>query len=227
MKTKMNIICILIFVSIVGSFVDFYINSGGETWADVRKGAEDGMNTPIHDSGNVPADTKSYRKLAYVNVHPKDYSAFPDSVFNEATGQWMPAQYRGRIVVEQQVEHNLGFEMIIIGLSSIITIIAAIILFITFIRLILRINKSIIFHWTNVHKLRWIGGCMLVIFASFGLSDWMNYIINSTNVNLTNYVVSSEGIWDFTMLISGLGVLLIAEIFAIGLRLQEEQELTI
>lgn len=227
MKTKMNIICILIFVSIIASFVEFYINSGGEAWADIRRGAQDGWNSPEYEGSHIPADTELYRKSSYLNIRPKDYSVFSDSVFNEATGKWMPAQYRGTLIVENEVEHEFGLEKAFIGLSSFIIFIAAIILFIAFIRLILKINKSIIFHWTNVHKLRWIGVCMLVMFASFGLAGWLNYTIDRANIDLPDYVISSEGIWNFSLLISGLGVLLIAEIFAIGLRLQEEQELTI
>lgn len=164
----------------------------------------------------------------FLNVHPKDYSSYVDSVFNEKTGQWIQAQYRGTIVVEQPlVNKDYIWANALIVLSSFIILIAAVILFIAFIRLILKINKSIIFHWTNVHKLRWIGSCMLVMFVAFGISGWMHNLINEANIGLKDYIISYEGVWDFQLLISGLGVLLIAEIFAIGLRLQEEQELTI
>ncbi|GEM_PF-58064 len=227
MKTKMNIICVLIFVSIVASFVEFYINSGGETWADMRNASENAWNNPQYEGAHVQDETNLYLDRSYLTVRPKDHAVFSDSIYNEATGQWIPAQYRGTVVVENMVEHNFDLLNGLIGLASIIVLVSAIILFVAFIRLIFKINKSIIFHWTNVHKLRWIGSCMLVIFAAFGLANWMHYLIDSASFSLSKYEISSEGIWDFSLLISGLGVLLVAEIFAMGLRLQEEQELTI
>lgn len=227
MKTKMNIICLLIFASILASIVEFIIVSGNDVAAGFMRGFEEGGAGISVRTDIQPKDTETQAMSMFLNLRPKDNFAVSDSLFNEATGQWMPAQFRGNVVVEQAYNHVNPWRSAIIMINTFIVLIAIITLFITFIRLINKINKSVIFDWGNVAKLRRIGYCMIIMFVGMGLMGWMHHLDYTANVVLKDYVISADGIWNFTLLISGLAVLLMGEIFAIGLRMQEEQELTI
>ncbi len=81
------------------------------------------------------------------------------------------------------------------------------------------INKSIVFSWKNVRLFRWSG---IMLFIHYFLS---------TAINQIDYRVfhSFDGRWVNNMpaLVPAVFILLVAEIFAVGLRLQEEQDLTI
>lgn len=81
-----------------------------------------------------------------------------------------------------------------------------------------RINKSIVFDWKNVKMFRWTG---IILAAYFVISTVRNaigmFFIQHVSGNPVNYQA----------LVATLFVLMITEIFAIGLRLKEDNELTI
>jgi hypothetical protein len=94
-----------------------------------------------------------------------------------------------------------------------------------FCKLIMSVAKSKIFEWSNVRRLRYIGGTLIALFLFefiLGIPFWLKA---KDYVSFSNYRLDPES--DALFLILGLFFLLIAEIFAKGLRLQEEQELTI
>lgn len=93
---------------------------------------------------------------------------------------------------------------------------AAIVPFVCFIRFILNVNRNKVFEWDNVLMLR-ITGLGLLLFALLGSAEEL----------LSG--VSLERVYDdfFEILIFCVFNLMVAETFAIGLKLKEEQDLTI
>ena len=88
------------------------------------------------------------------------------------------------------------------------------------------INKSDIFNWKNVRRLRWLGVALLLNFISEAVPALMNDYELSSVFSLSGY--SMETSIDSVMLvILGLVSLIVGEVFAIGLKMKEEQDLTI
>lgn len=89
---------------------------------------------------------------------------------------------------------------------------------ILFIVVISNINKGLVFVWKNITLFRWIayllGGHAVV-------STVINYMSKQATVTFEGNP------FDYQALIAAVFVLVIAEIFAIGLRMKEEQELTV
>lgn len=102
---------------------------------------------------------------------------------------------------------------------------------ILFILVIRNINRGIVFDWSNIRLFRSTG---IVLGVHFLLSTAINYINYYLLPPLANNTAGElmptfyKGyVTDYPALIAMLFILIISEVFAIGLRLQEEQELTI
>ncbi len=97
---------------------------------------------------------------------------------------------------------------------------------IIFVLIIRNINKAIVFSWKNIQLFRVLG---IVMFIHFILSTGINFIdhyILETYKDIP-YELYTGNVIDYAALIASVFILIIAEVFAVGLRLQEEQELTI
>lgn len=218
MKTRLNIFCILIFVTIICSFVHFLHPDGGNGIGDFYRGFKDGWNS--HDS------LYSAREF-HVSLYKTDTSSFTDSLYNARTGRQVSVEYATATIKEKQQQVAVWID--ILSFIFCLVIITAMISQINcFIRFVLAVNRSVIFHWVNVRRLRWIGWSMIVVFISTAVLTycWNAEVIAA--VDIPGYKVRfDESMWDFFTLILGFGALIIAEAFAMGLRLQEEQELTV
>ena len=95
-------------------------------------------------------------------------------------------------------------------------IVAAIVSFISFIRFILNVNRNKVFVWENVNLLR-LAACGLMILALVAAGDELY-----TGCSFVEVYVHF-----FDAFIFGVFNLIVAEVFAVGLKLQEEQDLTI
>ena len=95
-------------------------------------------------------------------------------------------------------------------------VVAALVSFISFIRFILNVNHNKVFVWENVKLLR-LTACGLMILAVVAAGDELYSGCSFTEVY--NHF--------FDAFLFGAFNLIISEVFAIGLKLQEEQDLTI
>ena len=100
--------------------------------------------------------------------------------------------------------------------AEMFAIVAALVSFISFVRFILNVNRNKVFVWENVNLLR-LAACGLMILAVVAAGDELY-----TGCSLVE-------VYDhfFDAFIFGVFNLIVAEVFAIGLKLQEEQDLTI
>ena len=102
----------------------------------------------------------------------------------------------------------LGFVVIYFGIRATVS----------FIRFILNVNRDKVFIWENVRLLRWTGWGFLVAILCMSVHDLI------VHVPLEKIYQDYSPMSDFTF---GVFCLIVAEVFAIGLKLQEEQDLTI
>lgn len=98
----------------------------------------------------------------------------PDSILNEKTGQKIPVAYSQMIVQVNEKSNTLN--MVITGLLSFIGSICVIVALVYFIKLIISINKSTIFDWKNVKRLRIMGYALLIQFLLYHNSSTDGFI---------------------------------------------------
>lgn len=101
-------------------------------------------------------------------------------------------------------------------MAEMFAIVAALVSFISFIRFILNVNRNQVFVWENVNLLR-LTACGLMLLAVIASCDEL---------------YSGCGFVDiydhfFDAFLFGVFNLIVAEVFAVGLKLQEEQDLTV
>jgi len=127
----------------------------------------------------------------------------------------LPLCSREELGIPHYNVHDISYiELIVLLLGLIFLIFLFVASFIKFIKFILNINKEKVFVKENIPLLRWIGCSYIYVFI---FSIYFNCI-----VDCDEWV----GEW-FDALVQGMFYLIIAEAFAIGIKLREEQELTI
>ena len=100
--------------------------------------------------------------------------------------------------------------------AELFAIVAAIVSFLSFVRFILNVNRNKVFVWENVNLLR-LAACGLMVLAVVAAGDEL--------YTGCGFVEVYDHFFD--AFIFGVFNLIVAEVFAIGLKLQEEQDLTI
>ena len=100
--------------------------------------------------------------------------------------------------------------------AELFAIVAAIVSFLSFVRFILNVNRNKVFVWENVNLLR-LAACGLMILAVVAAGDEL--YTGCSFVEVYDHF--------FDAFIFGVFNLIVAEVFAVGLKLQEEQDLTI
>lgn len=173
MKRRLNILCLLVFLV----FCYSVFNMG----RDFGHGFSEGMK--ISHSGNQSVEQAINFRIA--TLMPKDFSSFKDSVYNEKTGSYVPVAYT-QMVTNVKVDRStwMMVAQVISGLLAVFAIIASTVLFI---QLIVAINKSDIFNWKNVRRLRWLGVALLLNFISEAVPALMNDYELSSVFSLSGY----------------------------------------
>jgi len=176
-------------------------------------------------SGNKPPVFISEGDFRNIDLIPTKAMLQPDSIWNEKESKFIPILYTQALarVSEQQ---NIPFQFISTSLH-LIGVIAVIIALVFFIRLIMSINKSQIFDWQNVKRLRIMGYTLLVSYLCTLIPAVMTVYTANGAVKLEKYIFSPSFLVNLPDLFLVLGCLIVAEIFSIGLKMKEEQELTI
>ena len=127
--------------------------------------------------------------------------------FNEG---WQAASQKG---VESP---NDIFGIILMVFTGIPVVILSVISFVNFIKFILNVNNDKVFVWENVPLLRWAGwGLLIGLIWLFVFSLPMQGSIGKFFYDYTDSLVLS------------VFMLIVAEVFAIGMKIKEEQDLTI
>lgn len=224
MKRRLNILCVIVLFVLGYSIIEH----GYYYFAGVKLGAEVGM-----EAGKKGIDSPEYKRLRNMKIvsvvshgyyHSGD-ELFTDSVYNEKSGEYVPASYSSLIVsvgtnsTFWELMKNTLFTLLHTGVS-----IWAIVLFI---RLMISINKSDIFNWRNVRRLRFLGVALIIGFSAQFLLAYSNMVSVSKVFSIPGYDLSLSELVSITNLVLGLCSLIVGEVFAIGLKMKEEQDLTI
>ena len=144
---------------------------------------------------------------------------------NKKTGEFVPAIY-GKLVVSVNTPVNIWLKFITM-MCNFIGIFTMIFSVVFFAKLIIAINKSRIFDWKNVRRLRWLGAILILNFICSAFPAYISAYELSGVFSISGYSVNLSGLVSKLTLVLGLVALIVGEVFAIGLKMKEEQDLTI
>lgn len=216
MKTKLNLLCICVLIGVflsTSTAISIVVQSG---IAGYKAGIE---SVKRGEDLKVP----NYKMICTL---PSNLLAKPGSVTNLKDSSQVAIMPIVSLV-EVPKESNSAM---LGALNSILCLLAAIIgLFsvIQFYKLIRNINRGDIFSWKNVKFLRKLGWALIVMFiCSFGIILLGNYEAAQV-VTLNGCKYSNTFAFSEPTFILGAIALLVAEVFAVGLKMKEEQDLTI
>ena len=160
-----------------------------------------------------------------IALFPDNFANLKDSVYNEKTGEFVPAIY-GKLVVSVNTPVNIWLKFITM-MCNFIGIFTMIFSVVFFAKLIIAINKSRIFDWKNVRRLRWLGAILILNFICSAFPAYISAYELSGVFSISGYSVNLSGLVSKLTLVLGLVALIVGEVFAIGLKMKEEQDLTI
>lgn len=224
MKRRLNILTVLILVAF-GLRIVFSIAFGlYYNLESFSKGYKDGYETGKSSKGQSEKTTIRYHYIDLVKTG--DTSLQPDSLYNSISGVWMPMQIRNVSVGVADDRWIAGETLFLIPISLGLML-ACICFVVFFLKLIIAVNASKVFVPENIFRLRSLGVVFISMGVLFCLGSYVNYYSSCSLIDIPGYHLSAAGIFKFSYFIYALIAFLIAEIFAIGLRLQEEQELTV
>lgn len=218
MKRRLNILCILVFLVLGYSLYATGYQLGAGIKAGLNLGKQQVEKIKEH---REPVFAGDYR---LIDIVPTTALWQPDSVYNVKTGEEVPVMYTG-MAVQVDKTHNLLF-LVVSGTCSLLNMLFTLGALVFFVRLMLSINKSDIFEWKNVRRLRWLGGFLIAVFICTSLPKLMSYWGIKEVFGMEHYMVAPLALL-LTDLLLGLGCLIVGETFAIGLKMKEEQDLTI
>lgn len=221
MKKQLNLICVLIFFFLGLSLVPSIYTMGNAFVDGFNAGMSQVEKEYEQGTTNVNAEVLTPMVL---NLWPKSLATATDKVFNQKDQEWHPASQIKTLVWVKAKEIGWSRFGGFLTLIALIFIVKAII---QFYKLINAINHEVIFDWTNVRLLNRIGRNLLISFVLAQAYMLMNYWASTRLFELEGYVHNYWCDFQSMTLIMGLIALLVARIFAIGLRMKEEQELTI
>lgn len=218
MKRRLNILCVIVLLVLGYSVLEatYYLAMGFKT------GIERGFNPGV--------DAKEKQEIAnlqIVQLLPEDLGGdlLIDSVYNAKSGEYVPAVYSQLIVsVDTKPSALSRVTLLLVVFVNIVALIWAVVLFI---RLIISINKSDIFNWKNVRRLRRLGMLLVVAFLLALFSTYISMYNVEKVFAMSGYSLIMGDMVRITSLVLGLSALIVAEVFAIGLKMKEEQDLTI
>ena len=218
MKTKLNIICVLIFVVILADvtagFFDFKI---GENAANHEMGMnQDDVENMVLDADMVKLIPTAEKRTAIQvknAVTGKEVNAWPTEMYVE------PETYEnykdsGWAYLAETVAAILG----VVGFTG------ALLAFITF---IVRVNRGKIFDKRNITLLRWVGIGLLAYGIIVVGWDILAQVEASKMFRLEGYQVDWLGGITYTPLLLGLIAFVAAQVFAMAAKMKEDQDLTI
>ncbi len=212
MKKRLNILCVLVFVVMAIGTVPFAYALGLGFVMGVEQGS---TSSEIDRMANAPQ--------LYVMPHASriDHATVRNAVDGKEVAVWPEL-----VSVDLAVDYP-GWYKPVNMFAQTLGVIAIAAIAVLFLKLIVRVNRGYVFEWRNVRLLRWLGALelagslMLTVMQMYGAS------IVSAQFRIKGFSTEYFSYISATELSIGLVALIAAEIFAIGLKMKEEQELTI
>ena len=202
---------ILGIIAIIAMAANFFLNFE-DGWSSFLEGYHEGARTYKSVPDNL------YR--VSLEVKPLE-SIANDSIFNQVAGQKVP-YWTSEITTYTQPSLWITLVMIISALSMFAFIIG----FYLFVRFLLEVSKRNVFCEANVWRIRFFVYSYTAIVVSMELFAWIagGAAIAQTQIPGYQIINHAEASPEWTPVIM---MIILAECFAIGVKMKEEQDLTI
>lgn len=215
MKKKLNIFCACVIAA-------FLLSVSGNVYMLAKmfiNGIEIGMKTAQGEIMEVP-------QYKMVHILPTDLTETTGTVTNLKDGKQLAVKPITALVEYPYSDSSLGVK-VLLGLIGFIVTGGFIYVIVYFGKLMIHINRNIVFDWINVKHLRRIGWSMVGMCVLGYISIWISNHQFAQAIELAGSEFNTLMAFSDSTLILGFIALLAAEIFALGLRLKEENDLTI
>ncbi len=216
MKKRLNLICLGIVLAVLVSmsflFSTFYygFKAGIDAYEQGAAGVEK-LDVTYKMIGTMPTDVITNETATAINE--KDGSTVSILPFISMIG-----------IPNEKADAT---DSIFLSLLDWMVIICCIYAIVQFVKMIRNIHRNIIFDWANVKRLRRLGLSLILCFCCSLVTFAINNHLVSQVISLKDCDFSIAFQFSDPTLLIGFTSLLFAEIFAIGLRLKEENDLTI
>lgn len=216
MKKRLNLICLGIVLAVLVSmsflFSTFYygFKAGIDAYEQGAAGVEK-LDVTYKMIGTMPTDVITSETATAINE--KDGSTVSILPFISMIG-----------VPNEKADAT---DSIFLSLLDWMVMICCIYAIVQFVKMIRNIHRNIIFDWANVKRLRRLGFSLILCFCCSLVTFAINNHLVSQVISLKDCDFSIAFQFSDPTLLIGFTSLLFAEIFAIGLRLKEENDLTI
>ena len=216
MKKRLNLICLGIVLAVLVSmsflFSTFYygFKAGIDAYKQGAAGVEK-LDVTYKMIGTMPTDVITNETATAINE--KDGSTVSILPFISMIG-----------IPNEKADAT---DSIFLSLLDWMVIICCIYAIVQFVKMIRNIHRNIIFDWANVKRLRRLGLSLILCFCCSLVTFAINNHLVSQVISLKDCDFSIAFQFSDPTLLIGFTSLLFAEIFAIGLKLKEENDLTI
>ncbi len=228
MKKRFNIYCGLLIATIVFGIsinmfeTGYWMYQGGKAGIELARTAR-----KTGQKHNPTWGLQLISRMTPVEMMPKSEYLITldvgDSIVNLKTGEKMPiATMMGMVMPE-----NGSNRMKVLQSGSYLGCVFIIIFLVAFIKLVISVNKGRIFEKSTETQLAWGGWSVFAMYVLGWVSTLYNYILNVQEFEFEAYDLSIIQKPDIALLYSAFGMLLFGQIFKIGRKMKEEQELTI
>lgn len=216
MKKRLNLICLGIVLAVLVSmsflFSTFYygFKAGIDAYEQGAAGVEK-LDVTYKMIGTMPTDVITNETATAINE--KDGSTVSILPFISMIG-----------IPNEKADAT---DSIFLSLLDWMVMICCIYAIVQFVKMIRNIHRNIIFDWANVKRLRRLGLSLILCFCCSLVTFAINNHLVSQVISLKDCDFSIAFQFSDPTLLIGFTSLLFAEIFAIGLKLKEENDLTI
>ena len=215
-KRKFNLYCILLLAAVVLSLftaAQKFATGFSQGWSDATIHMQRSAGTANYEAYELTLQAKDPRQCEL-------------ALTNTATGKTDSLRVTQAMAWVSTSQHPTESLLLTVGKMAVIALIPLcfIAFWVVFIRLVWAVNRGNDFGTSNTRRLRLMGWLLIGLYAS----EWIFQLMTlPPAISYEGYQVSSPMYTDPMLLVSGIGLLVVSQLFAVGQRMKEENELTI
>lgn len=216
MKKKFNAYCLAMLVALAAVLVL-------PSLVTFSSGFMDGWSSEDKQPGYHPV----HNSTSMVQMMPRK-AMFPDSIHNMTSGDFEDMMVMSA-VIRSKTEPSMSDPLFTVGspVIGVVTVMLGIFLVVMLVKIVISINRNQLFDKKMQTRLAQGGWALIAMYILNWMVVFINYRHNCALYNFDDYVCTIVNFPPATLLISGIAMLLVGQVFAIAQRMKEEQELTI
>lgn len=217
MKKRFNIIAVLILIALATSFI---VNSSLAI-DDFTAGFKEGLKP---QRGEKTSSSTSYW-LDIINTEDSEYNFTLTSRNNQEQVTFKP-----RVILAKTTRpknESVAILSMITSIMVLATCITFIMSIVYFIKFILAVNRGIVFERRILFYLKMLGWSLILSFVCMTIYSLTDYQMDKELFDIQGYKLLMAQPIPFFWLLGGLTILLIKQFVAMGIKMKEEQDLTI